>query len=145
MVRGTTWIAWRRPIARLGCFGLFVRCLIGLYLTSLTVAAQAAVPVMRLESGGLVLELCTADGARTVVVDDAGRTSGRHDSDQHAGHDCTGCCVRCPPKALSGRTGVAVAGPMPWAGRVAGLREPPLRERFATRTPLPPRGPPILS
>lgn len=145
MVRGASWVA-RRPIARLGRFGLFVRCLIGLYLISLAAAAQAAVPVVAREGGGLVLELCTADGVRRVVIDDAGQTSDRHDSGHHAGHDCAGCCIRCPPKALAGRASVALVHLAPSVGHIRDLCGSELRKRRATtRAPLPPRGPPAFS
>jgi len=145
MVEQATRIAQHQPIARLGRFGLLVHCLIGLYLISLVVAAHAAVPVAELESGGLAIELCTADGVRVVTVDEAGQTSDRDEQSHHASHDCTGCCVRCPPKVLSGRTSVAVVR---FAAMVAPTPDPgqnPLCGLSAARAPLPPRGPPIFS
>ena len=145
MVEQATRIARRQSIAQLGRLGLFVRCLIGLYLISLVVAAHAAVPVATHESGGLTIELCTADGVRVVAVDEAGQTSDRDQQSHHASHDCTGCCVRCPPKVLSGRTSVAVVR---FAAMIAPTWDPgqnPLRGLPAAGAPLPPRGPPIFS
>ena len=145
MVEQATRIARRQPIARLGRLGLFVRCLIVLYLISLVVAAHAAVPVATLESGGFAIELCTADGVRSVLVDESGRTSDRDQQSHHASHDCAGCSVRCTPKVLSVRTSVAVVR---FAAMVAPTWDPgqnPLRGLPAAGAPLPPRGPPIFS
>ena len=145
MVEEASRIARRQPIARLGRLGLFVRCLIGLYLISLVVAAHAAVPVAELESGGVAIELCTADGVRSVLVDESGRTSDRDQQSHHASHDCAGCSVRCTPKVLSVRTSVAVVR---FAAMVAPTRDPGQRlfcGLSAAGAPLPPRGPPIFS
>ena len=145
MVSGASRVTRRRPIARLGRFGWFVRCLIGLYLVSLGVAAQAAAPGERIDGGRFVLELCTGDGARMVVVDGLGHTQERHDGDHQVGHDCAACCIRCPPKALTARIGVPLVRPMAWAARIAEPHGALLHGRFTTRAPLPPRGPPALS
>ncbi|MGD9507585.1 MAG: hypothetical protein AB7I59_00810 [Geminicoccaceae bacterium] len=145
MARGAHRIARRQPIARLGSFGLLVRALILLYLAALGAAAQAAVPVIQIGGGTLVLELCTAEGARTVVIDDAARTSDRRDADHHAIHDCSGCCAPCPPKALSARTSMALVLLAPSAESADGLDRAAPCEHATTRVPLPPRGPPTFS
>ena len=145
MVRKATRIARRQPIARLGRLGLFVRCLIGLYLISLGVAAHAAVPVAALASDGLAIELCTADGVRSVLVDEAGRTSDRDQQSHHASHDCAGCSVRCTPKVLSGRTSVAVVQLVATVAPAPDWDRTPLCRLPGTRVPLPPRGPPVVS
>ncbi len=104
------------------------------------VAARAATPE------NLIVELCTVDGVKHVALDRAGHPIDNDEPGHHAVHDCTGCPAVCgkhlKPIGLS-LPAVPITG---FWSRPASVEEPDvLALRPAACTPLPPRGPPILS
>ncbi|MFO1050028.1 MAG: hypothetical protein U1E52_19275 [Geminicoccaceae bacterium] len=125
--------------------GLLVRCLIALYIASLATPLPAAAIAVAPRDGGLVLELCTGDGPRTVSLDGTTRPADDGGSGHRADHDCHACSLGCIGKGPLGGSGIIVAVPAPQAAQAA---LPSTHVPFLGDTacaPPPPRGPPTLS
>jgi hypothetical protein len=121
------------------------RWLLVLYVLATGAPVLQAVAAHAAMAGQSVVDLCSAEGVRRIVLDPAGRPVVPKPADQHAGHDCTGCLTGCHQHGACPACGVGVADAWPnlRPDRREGAASP--RAALSVRPPLPARGPPALA
>ena len=125
---------------------MLARWLLMLFLLSIAAPVLDAVAARAAAPDTLLVELCTVDGVKQVALDRAGHPIDNETPGHHAAHDCTGCLTACG-KHL---TPIGLSPPLVptsgyWARPASADEAVVLALRPAACTPLPPRGPPILS
>lgn len=121
------------------------RWLLVLYVLATGAPVLHAVAAHAAMAGHSVVELCSAEGVRRVVLDRDGQPVAPKPANQHAGHDCTGCLTGCHQHGACPACGVAAAASWPNQRMEVGDTATTDRASLSVRPPLPARGPPTLS
>ena len=124
-----------------------LRLLLALYVLALGAPVLDAMVARAAVAGATTIDLCTGDGVRRIALDERGQPVKHAPLDDHRGHDCTACQIRCSQEGLRSGTPLTLLPPAwPLLGPLARGDEAALAPRpAAAHGPLPARGPPTLS
>ena len=121
-----------------------LRWLLALYVLALGVPVLEATAARAALDDATLVELCTGDGVRHIVLDAQGQPIEHVPTGQHAGHDCSACPLTCHHPALGGGQ-LAQSHAWPAVRATPSVVAAKIAARRAASPPLPARGPPTLS